>query len=239
MKRIVAAWMVLSCALVGLADLVPLFVDTETGVLYSVTNSGGITNQIGGPNSTSFFANVVVSNSLQTTYGGEDDLRFPVTSVRIIGVGGEPSTSTTFGPSGDQFTLLFDDSTDNIIFFVGQMPHTWDTNSVMCPHVHWSPSTTATGNVVWATEFAWTDIGQVMSASTTYLTTQVVDSASQYLHILTEFPDIAPTNQGLSSMFHIRFYRDANNAGDTYGDDAALWEFDIHYEILNPGGKEI
>jgi hypothetical protein len=103
--------------------------------------------------------------------------------------------------------------------------------SEISPHVHWCKTTSAAGTVKWTLEYRWADLGEVFSAWSSADTATLVisdgDTAEQ--HALSEFSKIIPPANVVSSMMLVKISRVGGD--DTYGADAKLLEFDIHYQI--------
>jgi hypothetical protein len=158
-----------------------------------------------------------------------DDLRFPVSAVNPPGAASDPDVDATDG------TLLFDASATELVFVQVQMPHKWKHGSFISPHVHWCKTTSAAGTVSWQLEYRWAEIGAVLSAwsSADEATLQVSDGDTAEQHALSEFSEIIPPANRTSSMFLMKVSRVGSS--DTYGADAKLLEFDIHYKIDSRG----
>lgn len=170
-----------------------------------------------------------------------DDLRVPVSSVRIPSAGLAVPSVTQFLTNGSGstgvFTAWFDADTEQSVLFECQMPHGWD-GSAIYPHVHWVPKSSQTAKwVSWGLEYTWAKIGS------TFGNTSIITSSSHSpggnlvasRHYLTALTAIAPsgiTQDDLSSMLVCRLFRDATNATyDTYTDTAGLLEIDFHYRM--------
>lgn len=158
-----------------------------------------------------------------------DDLRFPVTAINPPGAASDPDVDATDG------TLLFDASSTELVFVQVQMPHRWKLGSPIAPHVHWCKTTSAAGTVSWQLEYRWAEIGSVLSAwsSSDEATLVVSDGDTAEQHALSSFTQISPPANGVSSMFLMKISRVGGS--DTYGADAKLLEFDIHYQIDSRG----
>lgn len=166
-----------------------------------------------------------------------DDLRFPATSTRSAA--GAPGF-TAF--TGGILALMFDKSTDEQVYLNAQMPHAWATGTNIHPHVHWSPmDDQATAKVVWGLEYSIGQSNGPMSAPviiTGSTTLNGVDLTGG-IHYITELGGTGGIDMssytGLSTMVICRLFRDANHGDDNYDNDAALFEFDLHYEIDTMG----
>ena len=74
-------------------------------------------------------------------YVGWDDLRVPITSVKLQGTK-DPDFAKVFDngiASQGVFIYLFDDGTEEEVYFTAQIPHEWKLESNLIPHVHWLP----------------------------------------------------------------------------------------------------
>ncbi len=162
-----------------------------------------------------------------------DDLRFPASGIRITGAGG------AFPPGDDSTTglLLFDPGRTETVGGVAQLPHSWKEESTVRPHVHWQKTTSAAGNVYWQFDYeVWNngDTALLTYANTLFSTSPVAgtpDNNTANEILITSFGDIDMTGMTASSLIFWRLSRIGGNAADTYGADARLVEFDIHYEI--------
>jgi len=127
--------------------------------------------------------------------------------------------------------------------FVIQMPHDWD-GSTIYPHIHWSPENDNQGNVVWGIVYTWVNYNNSTPLSfpdTVINTTVSVDlNGHGHKHLITEFDPIIPTasQNTISSLLVVRFYRNSSNAADDYGSGAFALSFDIHYRTNTAGSRE-
>jgi len=170
-----------------------------------------------------------------------DDLRFQITT---LATGGTPPDPGTFGPSGNIRCYLFDGAaTLEAVEGSVQMPHAWKTGTAIYPHVHWAPTTTGLGNVIWQLDYYWLGFGEAASGAPTTIAASATPAqgapmGTAWKHMINSFSGITPTTQGISSILMFRLFRDPANGGDTYGDDAALMAFDVHYQIDSFGSFE-
>jgi hypothetical protein len=163
-----------------------------------------------------------------------DDLRFPATVVKPPGQASDPDFDTTNG------TLLFAATGTEVIYVIAQMPHSWKEGSAVSPHIHWYKTTSASGNVVWQLEYKKFPIGEVGDSEFTVLTAStpaVSDGDTAFRHALTPFDDIDMTGMTLSDMLLMKISRLGGDAADTYAADAAMMEFDIHYQSDTLGSE--
>jgi len=158
-----------------------------------------------------------------------DDLRFPVSAINPPGLASDPDVDNTNG------YFLFDAAGTELVFLVAQLPHSYKPGSTLRPHLHWAKSTSAAGNVMWQLDYKWAKIGEVIDASfTTLSTTSAVagtpDTNAAGKHLISSFGDISGAGAQLSDILVMKLSRIGGNAADTYGADAIMFEFDIHFE---------
>lgn len=156
-----------------------------------------------------------------------EDLRTPSSLISIFGFGTDPNRDATYG------TLVFDSSTTETVWVIYQLPHSYKDGSTLKPHVHWARTTSASGGVYWQLEYRWSKIGEVMDGSWTTIgsSTEAVSTGNTAeQHGITSLGDISGTGAAFSDMLICKLSRVPSNGGDTYGADARLLEFDIHYQ---------
>jgi len=121
------------------------------------------------------------------------------------------------------------------------MGHDYIPGSMVYPHVHWSPNTTASGVVRWGIEYTWArrhdSTGQTHfpATNTLYIDVDIEAGGHQYGHMVNESPDgfgIPGDTIEVDSIIMCRFFRDATHVNDTFPDSAFLLSVDIHYQSL-------
>lgn len=165
-----------------------------------------------------------------------EDLNFPATAFNPPGLVDDPDLMATWGPSGNLMSLAFDKDTDETMFVNVQMPHGWQLGTDVHPHLHISPNTATTGNVVWAFTYTWANVigtSVTYGASTTVTTTQTFTTAKQYQHLLHNLATVSGVGKTESSVLVCSVMRDANASADNYDQDIHMLSFDVHYR---PGG---
>ena len=164
-----------------------------------------------------------------------DDLRFPVQAINPPGQASDPDVDASTG------TLLFAANGTELVYGVAQMPHGWLEGSVIKPHIHWAKTTSASGNVLWRLDYelvnngsiAALDFGTQVDITSTVAGTPDNDTANEVL--ISSFGEIATTGIEVSGLLFWRLSRIGGDASDTYGADARLFEFDIHYQLVAHG----
>lgn len=115
--------------------------------------------------------------------------------------------------------------------------HDYKEGSDITPHIHWCPTTTASGDVRWQLEYAWVDNGTISTSTTIGVT--VAANGVVGKEARTNFPAISGTGRHIGSRFVFRLFRDPAHVADTYGDAAGAFDFGIHYERDTIGSRLI
>lgn len=114
--------------------------------------------------------------------------------------------------------------------------HDIKLGSVLYPHVHFRPLTNAAGVVRWGFERSVSKgHGQTpgFPATTTVYVNFSVPANSLGTHFVAEVATadaIPSTNIEPDSVIHMRVFRDAANAADTYTGAVWCWQADLHYQ---------
>ena len=168
-----------------------------------------------------------------------DDLRTPASSINPAGSAAPPTEDTTVAPG----TLLFSAAGLNVVAMLVQLPHNYKEGTTLYPHVHWTKTTAAAGAVVWQLHYKVAKIGEVMDANFTTLTASQTtagtpDTDTAEKHLITAFGTISGDGMQISDMLVCEVSRLGNDGADTYGANARLLEFDIHYQQDEPGSRQ-
>lgn len=175
-----------------------------------------------------------------------DDYMIPGTAVKTTG-NSPPGLLGGFAGNAALDLYAFDGvNTLEQVFFTVQMPHAWKQGSTIKPHVHFSPTHTNGADtnervVRFSLEYTWTNINGTFGASATLQldSDPFAPNTSQWQHLLCKnATGIDGTGKTLSSMLVCRLYRDPADAADTYPQDVAFLQFDIHYEIDSLGSEQ-
>lgn len=154
-----------------------------------------------------------------------EDLTLSGSQGKVIGANAPAEDVLVGGIKVFQFSA----SALNELFFQFQLPHSYKAGTDIYPHVHWAPSTTNTGNVIWGLEYTIANIGDTIPSETTITVTDAADGTA-LKHQVTSFAAIDGTSCEASTMLICRVYRDGAAGGDTFTGVANLLAVDIHYE---------
>lgn len=165
-----------------------------------------------------------------------DDLRFPAQAINPPGQPSDPDRESTSG------LFLFAANGIELIYAFVQMPHTWLEGSDIVPHVHWTKTTSASGNVAWNLKYKkfyiglqgdanWTDLGVVSSSVPGTPDTDTIRE-----HLISSWGEQTILSDGtISDCLLFEISRLGGDAADTYGSDARLLEFDVHFQLDSAG----
>ena len=139
------------------------------------------------------------------------------------------------------YAWAFSPSAINILYWTAQLPHSWKEGSTLYPHVHWMPTTANAGNVLWQLGLYKADINSAYptfaSPSPYYQPSLAVSSGTIRQHQVSAFPPLTMVGNKISNVFLGRLLRIANDATDTYPDDAVALYVDFHHEVDSLGSR--
>jgi hypothetical protein len=116
-----------------------------------------------------------------------------------------------------------------------ELLHDYKEGTDIYPHLHWTPTTAAAGNVKWQLEYNVVSPGDAISGSTTI---SVVTAAGGIKLTNSEFsPAISGTNRKVGDQIMFRLFRNSSDGDDTYADPAGLVSFGVHYQVDDIGSK--
>jgi len=160
-----------------------------------------------------------------------DDLRAPATSINPPGIVSDPDID-------EDGSFLFDHVGIEQIAIILQMPHAWKEGSGIRPHVHWQKTTDAAGDVIWELRHRLMKLNGLKPAWSSWMASdsKTLDPGSTQAVVLYGFPEIDMAGYLGSAITSFQLRRNTG-ASDTYGTDARLWEFDLHYLIDGHGSE--
>lgn len=183
----------------------------------------------------------ITATDAEVSWIGWDDLRIPITTTKLGGTkdpGFEVFRTNTGGTSQGVFVYQFDKTSEEEVYFIVQLPHSYKLGTNVLPHAHWAVDTVPAGgtNVRWGLEYTVAEIGNAFPVTTTVYTT-ATDPVTQYKHLINSFTAISGSNvDSISAIILCRVFRDVAN--DNFDDDAALLEVDFHYQIDRNGSRK-
>jgi hypothetical protein len=157
-----------------------------------------------------------------------NDINMPASALRLGATA--PDAITILG-AGSIEALGFDGAaTTEAVNGSAEILHGYVEGSDIEFHVHWMPTTANAGNVKWQLEYSWINNGGTFANPTTISIVQAAGGTA-WVHKRADFPSISGTGKVINSAVVFRLFRDPSDGSDTYGDDAALVQVGIHYQI--------
>jgi hypothetical protein len=158
------------------------------------------------------------------------DLILPITSV---GPGGSnPAATTLLGN-----VQVYGFQTGDLIQGSFEIQHDYIEGTDLNVHVHWAPSTSNTGAVVFNFEYTVANVGAVYPA-TTILNQPFTPSGVQAQHQLSAFTTTIPgTGRKIGDVVCFRFLRNAT--GNAFTGLALVTSIGVHYQCDCLGSNQI
>lgn len=165
-----------------------------------------------------------------------NDQQVAAANVMINPLTSKPDFDTFPAASPRLRTFLFDGTTRENVTFTVQLSHKYKLGTNLHPHVHWCPTSNAAAKTVtWDLEYTIANIDGVLAAEVTRTGTYSGDVVTN-THMVTELEELDGSGiTTISTMLICSLSRRGDT--DTYADDAAMLEFDFHYEIDTLGSR--
>ena len=170
----------------------------------------------------------VVNLNVTTLLGNNwEDLRFPVSAIRLGGA--SPATAQAY--RGGE-VLAFANNVNQYVYLTAQLPHSWVEGSNITAHIHWTIPAGGLGggaeNVKWDLTYSWANMNASFPVQSSATLTRNVASVAANTHLYDAWVELNGAGKTMSSMIIISIKRDTTVANN-YGSAALLLEFDIHY----------
>ena len=157
---------------------------------------------------------------VQTGASSPDLINFNATGIQVLGFNGVNITEE--------------------VSVAEELNHNWAEGTIILPHVHWYPTTTGAGSVVWQMEFTFVAPSDPTGGATsTTISAAQVGGGVAWGNKFINLPTITTTDLVIGTPMHVRFFRDPGAGGDDYGADAALATFGLHVLIDSLGSREV
>lgn len=204
-----------------------------SGTLNAGVVSANLTSLVvGNSTGSSYFDNsgTLQFNGTATVW---DDLRVDLNTIGLVPGTTKPDKEIF---KNGTYTYSFDASSNESVIFSVQIPHNYKTESKIEPHIHWSPSNTDTGNLIWKLEYTIATPGGTFGNSQSIFS-NVTASGTTLKHEMSDFTPITMTGNNISTMLICNLSRMGGDTADTFTGEAKALEFDIHYEIDTVGSR--
>jgi hypothetical protein len=210
---------------------------SEQAITTIITGDEGISTHIIGSNA---IATVISSVGSEGPKGSSDtsilwkDENFDMTNARST-AGAAPDLVVYPGTFIELAT--FDGvNTAEGVSLTKEINHDYLEGTDIYFHVHWYPTTTASGNVQWNVDYFATNPGLPTVTISGYLSVSVATPLIAWRQVLSEFPAVSLGAISLiGTQISFRFYRNPSLPGDNYRDDAALATMGWHYQTDSRG----
>jgi hypothetical protein len=192
-----------------------------------------------------FYYNAGTSGSpLWRRLVGDGEIRWE--DLRVVLDNGSNAASIGYlsGSSGPQIWYFrYNQSTEAMSFTV-QLPHAWKEGTTIYPHIHWTPKSSASGNVEWNFEYTWVNYDPTTPQVFPAITAVAVVATGPFTansHMITSLTTadagITGTGKKISSVLVCRIWRNSDQAADTYNADAGGLFVDFHYQVDSWGSR--
>lgn len=169
-----------------------------------------------------------------------DDVTVPVSAVRLAGASPADEVSYKSG-----MILSFDNSVDEYIYFVIQLPHRYKEGTDIKLHIHWTIPVSGAGagieNVKWDATYSasspTTDDSESWPTASTGTATEDVQNVNLDTHIFTDIVTMTGTNYKISETIICSLKRDTSVANN-YANEAYLVSVDAHFEVNTMGSRQ-
>jgi hypothetical protein len=135
------------------------------------------------------------------------------------------------------YAMSFVDSQTDVAYGSFELPHSYKEGTALEVHVHWSPSTTSTGNCVW--KFNAVVEGMESTGAFSAISEMTATDAGggvAFAHQYASFGTIAGTGRKIGDIIVFELKRPS---GDTFAGDAFLLSIGIHYQQDTLGSRSI
>jgi hypothetical protein len=151
-----------------------------------------------------------------------------VDGMSLKGGAADPPTFALF--AGGIWSSKFVDAATNASHGTIELQHDYKDGTDLEVHLHWSPTTTHTGNCRWGFEYCKSNMNAVFSATTEVVAHQA-GSGSVGMHQYLTLATISGVGLTKGAVIVFRVYRGGANATDTFVGDAFLHRVAVHYAV--------
>jgi hypothetical protein len=145
-----------------------------------------------------------------------------------------PSWATVF--KDGVYQMCFVNGQSDEVYGSFELPHDYKEGTALYPHLHWSPSSTDTGNCVFTVVYSIAIVNGVFGTTSTALSfTQAGAGVALTNQLIDSSAVIAGTGRKIGDIIVFRL---ARPTGDAFTGDAFLHSFGVHYEIDTMGSRQ-
>lgn len=139
---------------------------------------------------------------------------------------------------GGIYGYRFDAGVADELHGSAEIQHDYKEGTDLSFHVHWTPTTTNTGDIVWGVEYSIANVGDAFPAPTTVTSVPVAASGVVGKHAITNIVNIPGTGLKIGAVVRYRLFRQAGGT-DTFTGNAFLESVGIHYQCDTVGSLSI
>lgn len=132
--------------------------------------------------------------------------------------------------SGGVWAIRFDNGATMASHATLELQHDYVDGSDLELHLHWSPTTTNTGNIRWGVEYTFANMNATFPATVDVVALQAgsgIVNQHQYLTVAT----ISGAGLTKGAVMAFRIYRGGAHATDTFTGNAFLHRIALHYAV--------
>lgn len=172
----------------------------------------------------------LVFNGNATVY---KDLIMPAANLRP---GNTPPTWAAFVDS--IYGYRFDAGVADELHGAVELQHDYKEGTDLVLHLHWSPTTTNTGNIVWGYAYTIADNGSAIPSQSAGTATPTAAPGIINQHIRQNIVTISGSGLKIGAILAFRVYRQ-NGGTDTFTGNAFLHSIGVHYTCDTVGSRTI
>jgi hypothetical protein len=120
-----------------------------------------------------------------------------------------------------------------------EIPHDYMMGQPIEAHVHWRPSASSTGTVIWYFDWEYSPANAASIPQTTISVSYNIASDKQYWHLLDTFGNLVVPSTPFSLGGKIGFNIRRSPSTDTFGADALLEQVALHVPVDGLGSRQI
>jgi len=148
--------------------------------------------------------------------------------------GGTPPAYEAFISS--IYGVAFKDNATDLVYGSFELPHTYKEGTDLEVHLHWSPSSTNTGDCVFIMKYAYALMGGAFTEELEKTFTQAGSGTALLNQYVSADSLIDGTTLKIGAIFLFALSRPT---GDAFTGDAFLHQVGVHYEIDTMGSRQI
>jgi len=175
---------------------------------------------------------------------GDGEIRWD--DLRVVLDNGSNAASLGYlsGSSGPQIWYFRYNQGTEAMSFTVQLPHSWKEGTTIYPHIHWTPKSSASGDVEWNFEYTWVNYDAATPQVFPAVTSNSVTAAGPFTansHMITSLTTgnagISGTGKKISSVLVCRVWRNSDSSNDSYNADAGGLFVDFHIQVDSWGSR--